>query len=45
MRRPVSTTTGGVESGEDLESFGMKSEMTQGELLFISLKIAAAVLN
>jgi hypothetical protein len=35
----------GVESGRDLESFGMKSEMTRGGLLFICLKISAAVLN
>jgi hypothetical protein len=32
----------GVESGGDLESFGMKSEMTQGGLLFICSKISAA---
>jgi hypothetical protein len=28
----------GVESGGDLESFGMKSETTQGRLLFIVSK-------
>jgi hypothetical protein len=33
--------TGGVERAHsgDLESFGMKNEMTQGELLFIGLKL------
>jgi hypothetical protein len=35
----------GVESGRDLESFGMKSKMTRGGLLFICSKILAAVLN
>jgi hypothetical protein len=35
---------GGVESGRDLESFGMKSETTWDELLFIGSKISAAVL-
>jgi hypothetical protein len=34
-----------VESGGDLESFGMKSEMTWGGLLFIGSKISTAVLN
>jgi hypothetical protein len=34
----------GVESGEDLESFGMKSKMTRGELLYIVSNISAAVL-
>jgi hypothetical protein len=33
------------ESDGDLESFGMKSETTRGGLLFIGLKISAAVLN
>jgi hypothetical protein len=33
------------ESDRDLESFGMKSETTRGGLLFIGLKISAAVLN
>jgi hypothetical protein len=37
--------TGGLESGGNLESFGMKSETTRGGLLFIGLKISAAVLN
>jgi hypothetical protein len=37
--------TGGVENGGDLESFGMKSETTRNELLFIVSKISAAVLN
>jgi hypothetical protein len=37
--------TGGVESGGDLESFELKIEMTQNELLFIGSKISAAVLN
>jgi hypothetical protein len=35
---------GGVESGRDLESFGMKSETTWDRLLFIGSKISAAVL-
>jgi hypothetical protein len=34
-----------VESGRDLESFGMKINMTWGRLLFIGSKISAAVLN
>jgi hypothetical protein len=33
-----------VESGGGLESFGMKSEMTRGGLLFVGSKISAAVL-
>jgi hypothetical protein len=33
-----------VESTEDLESFGMKSEMTRGMLLFIDSKISASIL-
>jgi hypothetical protein len=33
------------ESDGDLESFRMKSETTRGGLLFIGLKISAAVLN
>jgi hypothetical protein len=37
--------SGRVESGVDLESFGMKSKMTRGGLLFIGSKISAAVLN
>jgi hypothetical protein len=37
--------TGGVESVGDLESFTMKSEMSQGGLLFIGLKLLAEVLN
>jgi hypothetical protein len=42
--------TGRVESGRDLESdgdfdsFGMKNKTTRDELLFIDLKISAAVL-
>jgi hypothetical protein len=36
---------GGVESDGDLENFGMKSETTRDELLFIGLKISAAVFN
>jgi hypothetical protein len=36
--------TGRVENGGDLESFGMKCEMTWGRLVFIDLKISAAVL-
>jgi hypothetical protein len=40
-----SVNGGGVESGKDLESFGMKSEMTWIELLFVGSKISAAVLN
>jgi hypothetical protein len=46
-RRVVLTAavaTGGVESDGDLESFGMKSETTQGGLLFIGSRISAAVL-
>jgi hypothetical protein len=34
-----------LESGGDLESFGMKSEMTRCELLFIDLKISTTILN
>jgi hypothetical protein len=34
-----------VESGGDLESFGMKSETTHGGLLFIGSKISATVIN
>jgi hypothetical protein len=36
---------GGVESDGDLENFGMKSETTRDELLFIGLKISTAVFN
>jgi hypothetical protein len=36
---------GGVESGGDLECFGMKSETTWGGLLFIGSKISAVVLG
>jgi hypothetical protein len=36
--------SGGVESSGNLESFGMKSKMTQGEILFIGSKISAMVL-
>jgi hypothetical protein len=35
----------GVESGGDLESFGMKSETAWGGLLFIGSKISAAALD
>jgi hypothetical protein len=35
----------GVESSRDLESFGMKSEMTRGGLLFIGSKILTVDLN
>jgi hypothetical protein len=44
----VSTTaeeTSGVQSGGDIESFGMKSETRRGGLVFIGLKLSAAVLN
>jgi hypothetical protein len=43
--------TGGVENNgverewRGLESFGMKSEMTQGGLIFIGSKILEAALN
>jgi hypothetical protein len=37
-------SSGDLESGRDVESFGMKSEMTQAGLLFIDSKITAAVL-
>jgi hypothetical protein len=40
----VAVVIGRVESSGDLESFGIKSEMTRGRLLFIGLKISAAVL-
>jgi hypothetical protein len=40
----VAVATGRVESGGDLESFGMKSETARGGLLFIGSKISAAVL-
>jgi hypothetical protein len=33
------------ECGGDLESFGMKNEMTRDELLFIGSKLSVAVLN
>jgi hypothetical protein len=35
----------GVESGGDLESFGIKNKTTWGRLLFIGLKISTIVLN
>jgi hypothetical protein len=46
----VAEETGGVESDEvesggDLESFGMKSKTTRGGLLFIGSKISAMILN
>jgi hypothetical protein len=41
----AAVVTDGVESDRDLESFGMKSKMTWGGLLFIGSKISAAVLN
>jgi hypothetical protein len=34
-----------VESGGDLECFGIKSETTQGGLLFVGSKISGAVLS
>jgi hypothetical protein len=34
-----------LESGGDLDSFGMKSKTTWGGLLFIGLKISTAVLK
>jgi hypothetical protein len=37
--------TDGVESGGDLESFTMKSEMSWGRLLFIGSKLSTGVLN
>jgi hypothetical protein len=37
-------SSGDLESGGDLESFEIKSEMTQDGLLFIDSKISAAVL-
>jgi hypothetical protein len=40
----VAAVTNRVESGGDIESFGMKSEMTQDELLFIGSKISAVIL-
>jgi hypothetical protein len=33
-----------LESSGDLESFGIKSKMTRGGLLFIGSKISAAIL-
>jgi hypothetical protein len=35
--------TGGLESDGDLESFGMKNEMTCGRLLFMGSKISAVI--
>jgi hypothetical protein len=40
----MAVVTGRVESGGDIESFGMKSKMTRGGLLFIGSKISAMVL-
>jgi hypothetical protein len=37
--------TDGVESGGDLESFTMKSEMSWGRLLFIGSKLSTEILN
>jgi hypothetical protein len=37
--------TGGAESGEDLESFVMKSKIPQSGLLFIGSKLSLVVLN
>jgi hypothetical protein len=37
--------TSGVESGIDLENFGMKSETPRNELLFIGLKLSSVILN
>jgi hypothetical protein len=47
-RRPAqvaSIARDGGESSGDLESFAMKSKMPRGGLLFIGLKLSAAVLN
>jgi hypothetical protein len=41
----VAEETDRVESGRDLDSFGMKSGTTWGGLLFIASKILAVVLN
>jgi hypothetical protein len=40
----VAVATGRVESDGDLESFGMKIEMTRARLLFIDSKISTSVL-
>jgi hypothetical protein len=36
-------SSGDLESGRDLESFGIKSEMTQDGLLFIDSKICSSL--
>jgi hypothetical protein len=41
----VAEETDGVESGGDLESFTMKSEMPWSRLLFIGSKLSTGVLN
>jgi hypothetical protein len=41
----VAKETGRVESGVDIESFAMKSEMPQGRLLFIGSKLLTTILN
>jgi hypothetical protein len=40
----TTVATDRVESGRDLERFGMKSETTQDGLLFIDSKISATIL-
>jgi hypothetical protein len=47
-RRPAQVASIARDRGEssgDLESFAMKSKMPRGGLLFIGLKLSAAVLN
>jgi hypothetical protein len=44
MEEASGVESGRVESAGDLESFGMKSEMTWGRLLFIGSKILASIL-
>jgi hypothetical protein len=41
----VTEESGGVESGGDLEGFGIESETRMDRILFISSKILAVVLN
>jgi hypothetical protein len=41
----VMMVTGRLESGRDLESFGMKNETIRGGLLYIGLKLSATVPN
>jgi hypothetical protein len=45
MEETDGVESGEVESGGNLESFGMKSKITQGGLLFIGSKISAMILN